>query len=230
MPLAGQVRPQAEADVRDVVADREDEEARGPALALGVGGEVAPPPLGGIEQLGEVVGIPRPVVERVLAGIAPARHRVRVGLGHGPDREHGRDGSDTAADGPHPRLRDAPRARLRRRGALVRPAALAGVGRRLRPRGQARGRLAGGRRALGVGLQARRPRARGRARDRLRSARGPDGRGRGRASCAARSGSPSSPGPTTSRSCWSSSTSSRSATRSRRSPTRCSSGARCATR
>ena len=68
---ARQVRPQAEADVRDLALDLEDEEARQPAAR--VGGEVAPAPLGGIEQLGEVAGVARPVVERVLAGVAPAR-------------------------------------------------------------------------------------------------------------------------------------------------------------
>ena len=60
--------------------------------------------------------------------------------------------------------------------ALVRPAPLAGVDRRLRSRGQARGRLAAGRRAPRVGVAAQGPRARAGAGHGVRAAQRPDGR------------------------------------------------------
>ena len=75
-----------------------------------------------------------------------------------------------AADGARQGVDLRAREGRRRRGALVRPAPLAGVDRRLRPRRLARRRLAPPRRRARLGVPAGRPRARDRARGRLRDA------------------------------------------------------------
>lgn len=68
-PAAREVGPEPEPHLRDAVPQREHEEPG--ELAGSVDGEVPPPPLSGVEQLAEVVGILLPVVERVDARVGP---------------------------------------------------------------------------------------------------------------------------------------------------------------
>ena len=122
----------------------------------------------------------------------------RAGPAAGPDRrvDRGDPRRSSAADGPSaPASIVGPRTRGRGRGAVVRPAPLALVGRRLRPLVTLEGEWPRARRARGLGVPARRPRARARARRRLRD-RAPGRRSRSRTrSSPAASRSPSSRGP-----------------------------------